>query len=79
MKSILQRSKLSGPLPVRLFDADYQQLRKLACAKDRKIASLVRKAVREYLAAKQSSPESLGGFEAGSPIPDGYLGEGLNG
>ena len=79
MTPTFQRPKLSGPLPVRLFEADYHQLREIAHAKDRKIASLVRKAVREYLATKQISPGAMHGSEAESTSREGIQGEELNG
>jgi len=79
MQTKYERPQLSGPFPVRLFEADYHQLHEIAHAKDRKIASLVRKAVREYLATKQISPGAVHGSEAESTIRDANLGEGLNG
>lgn len=64
MESTFQRPKLSGPLPVRLFEADYHQLHEIARAKDRKIASIVRRAVADYLAKER--PVTEGGDGAGA-------------
>ena len=77
MESTFTRPKLSGPLPVRLFEADYHQLHEIAHAKDRKVSSLVRKAVREYLAAKQISPGAVEGSKAESTSREDSR-EGLN-
>lgn len=64
MQSKHERPQLSGPFPVRLFEADYNQLHEIARAKDRKIASIVRRAVADYLAKESPVIETSNGASA---------------